>query len=260
MKVVILAGGKGTRISEETESIPKPMVEIGGKPLLWHIMKIYSHYGFRDFIICLGYKGYLIKEYFFHYFLHTSDVTIDVLKNDMKIHSSASEPWQVTLVDTGLETMTGGRIKRAKRYIANDTFMLTYGDGVGNVNIKQLIDFHKKQRVWATVTTVQPPGRFGALYLRQNQITDIKEKPKGDGGWINGGFFVLEPEVFNFIKDDSTILEKEAMGGLAKAGKLAAFKHTGFWQCMDTLRDKNRLEEFWSSGSAEWKIWKQDKV
>jgi glucose-1-phosphate cytidylyltransferase len=252
MKVIILAGGKGSRISEETETIPKPMVAIGGKPLLWHIMKLYSHYGFNDFIVCLGYKGYLIKEYFSHYFLHTSDVTINITRN--KIHSSASEPWRVTLVDTGLETMTGGRIKRVRDYVKNKTFMLTYGDGVSNVNIRELIKFHKKSGAWATVTTVQPPGRFGALDLKHDLIIGIREKPKGDGGWINGGFFVLEPKVFDFIKGDNTIWEQESMNALAKSGKLSAFKHDGFWQCMDTLRDKKKLEELWNSEKAKWKI------
>jgi glucose-1-phosphate cytidylyltransferase len=256
MKVVILAGGKGTRISEETENIPKPMIEIGGKPLLWHIMKIYSHYNFNDFIICLGYKGYLIKEYFSHYFLHTSDITINLRDNETKVHSSTSEPWKVTLVDTGIETMTGGRIKRIKDYIGNSTFMLTYGDGLADVNIDKLLSLHKKKSKFATVTAVQPLGRFGALILdKEENVLEFQEKPSGDGAWINGGFFVLEPEIFNYITGDDTIWEKDPLEKLAKDNQLVAYKHYGFWRPLDTLRDKRELEEMWRLGKSQWKVW-----
>ena len=256
MKVVILAGGFGTRLSEETDIKPKPMIEIGGKPILWHIMKIYSTYGFNDFVICLGYKGYVIKEYFANYFLHMSDVTIDLKNNQMEIHDVKAEPWKVTLVDTGLNTMTGGRIKRVQKYIGNDTFMLTYGDGVANINIKELLEFHKKHGKFATVTAVQPSGRFGALDLKDSQVKAFKEKPKGDGAWINGGFFVLEPQVFDYINGDETIWEREPLEDLAKDEQLMAYKHTGFWKPMDTLRDKRELQVLWESGEAPWKIWK----
>ncbi len=257
MKVVLLAGGAGTRLSEETSLRPKPMVEIGGKPILWHIMKIYSSYGFNDFVICLGYKGYMIKEYFINYFYHQCDLTIDLRKNKTTIHSSKSEPWSITLVDTGLETLTGGRLKRVKKYVEDNTFMLTYGDGVSNVNIKELADFHKKSGKYATLTSVQPSGRFGAISLDENddKVLSFQEKPRGDGAWINGGFFVLEPEIFKYLKDDSTILEREPLEKLATEGNLSAFKHNGFWKPMDTLRDKHELEEMWETNSAPWKLW-----
>ncbi len=257
MKVVILAGGFGTRLSEETHLKPKPMVEIGGKPILWHIMKIYSAYGFNEFIICLGYKGYMIKEFFANYFLYMADVTIDLSNNSIEVHNAKAEPWKVTLVDTGLYTQTGGRIKRIKSYVGNETFMLTYGDGVADVNIKELLEFHKKHGKLATVTAVQPPGRFGGLILNGGEkVLDFREKPKGDGAWINGGFFVLEPGVFDYIKGDDTPWEAEPLQNLARNGELMAYKHKGFWQCMDTLRDKNYLEKLWNSGKAPWKIWK----
>lgn len=260
MKAVILAGGFGTRISEETGVRPKPMVEIGEKPILWHIMKIYSHYGITDFIICCGYKGYMIKEYFSNYFLHTSDVTFDMKSNNMKVHSINSEPWTVTLVDTGANTMTGGRVKRVKDFIGNETFCLTYGDGVSNVNIDELIMHHKNHGKIATLTAVRQPGRFGVFTLKggENQIKYFKEKPKGntDGtAWINGGYFVLEPEVLNYIEDDSTVFEKTPLEQLASDGQLYSYKHTDFWQPMDTLRDKNLLEGMWESGEAPWKVW-----
>jgi glucose-1-phosphate cytidylyltransferase len=257
MKVVILAGGFGTRISEESHLKPKPMIEIGARPILWHIMKIYSSYGFNDFVICLGYKGYFIKEYFAHYFLHESDVTFD-FKNESErmIHYHSAEPWTVTLVNTGIETMTGGRVKRVREYIGNEPFMLTYGDGVGSVNIKELLSYHQAHGKLATVTTVQPAGRFGALDLdNDNLVHGFKEKPKGDGAWINGGFFVMEPEVLDYIADDTTILEKEPLESLAGDRQLVSYKHTGFWQPMDTLRDKNHLEDLWKSGTAPWKTW-----
>jgi len=255
MKAVILAGGFGTRISEETQLKPKPMIELGGKPVLWHILKIYSHYGIDDFIICLGYKGYIIKEYFANYFLHQSDVTFDMSENRMQVHDNHCEPWRVTLVDTGEETMTGGRLKRVRKYVGDDTFCFTYGDGVSNVNVSELVSFHKKQGTWATLTAVQPPGRFGALDFEQNLITSFHEKPQGDGSWINGGFFVLEPQVFNLIENDAVIWEREPMERMAQMGQLSAFKHKGFWQPMDTLRDKKKLEELWDSGQAPWKVW-----
>ncbi len=260
MKVAILAGGFGTRLSEETVIKPKPMVEIGGKPILWHIMKIYSTYGFNDFVILLGYKGYMIKEYFANYFLHQSDVTIDLENNNIQIHNTKAEPWKVTLVDTGLYTQTGGRILRAKKYLEGGTFMLTYGDGVADINIKELIEFHKKHGKYATVTAVQPSGRFGALELDEsNNVIRFKEKPKGDGAWINGGFFVLEPEIFDYInKGDETYWERDPLENLAKDGQLVAYKHYGFWKPMDMLRDKKELEELWNSGKAPWKIWDDD--
>ncbi len=257
MKVVILAGGFGTRLSEETHLKPKPMVEIGGKPILWHIMKVYSAYGFNDFIICLGYKGYVIKEYFANYFLHMADVTIDLKNNKIEVHSAKAEPWRVTLVDTGLNTMTGGRIKRIQKFIGDETFMLTYGDGVGDIDIKTLVEFHKKHGQYATVTAVQPSGRFGALELdEKDNVLSFREKPRGDGAWINGGFFVLEPAVFDYIEGDETVWEREPLENLAKDGQLVAYKHRGFWKCMDTLRDKNELEKLWQSGNPPWKVWK----
>ena len=257
MKVVILAGGLGTRLSEETDIKPKPMVEIGGKPVLWHIMKIYSHYGFNDFVVCLGYKGYVIKEYFANYFLHQSDVTINLRENNMEIHQSKAEPWKITLVDTGLNTMTGGRIKRVQKYIGSEAFMLTYGDGVGNVDINALLKFHKSHKKYATVTSVQPSGRFGALNLdNNNNVLSFQEKPRGDGSWINGGLFVLEPPAFDYIRSDETVWEKEPLENLAHDGQLVAHTHTGFWQPMDTLRDKNHLEELWRTDEAPWKVWK----
>jgi glucose-1-phosphate cytidylyltransferase len=257
MKVVILAGGLGTRISEESHLKPKPMIEIGERPILWHIMKIYSSYGFNDFIICLGYKGYFIKEYFAHYFLHESDVTFDFKnQSNRMVHHHSAEPWTVTLVNTGGETMTGGRVKRIKEYIGNEPFMLTYGDGVADVNIRELVSYHQAHGKLATVTSIQPAGRFGALDLdSDNLVHGFQEKPKGDGAWINGGFFVMEPKVLDYIADDMTILEKEPLEGLAKAGQLVSYKHSGFWQPMDTLRDKNHLDELWKFGTAPWKTW-----
>lgn len=256
MKVVILSGGLGLRFAEETELRPKPMIEIGGKPILWHIMKIYSHYGFNDFIICLGYKGYYVKEYFAHYSLHQSDVTFDFRDDNKKIvHYRNVEPWSVTLIDTGLNTLTGGRIKRIQKYIGEETFLMTYGDGVADINIFDLIDFHKKKGKYATLTSVMPLGRFGSLDIEESgNVISFLEKPKGDGSWINGGFFVLEPEIFNYIKDDSTIWEQEPLNNLVKDKQLAAYKHDGFWKPMDTLRDKLRLEEMWKI-DAKWKIW-----
>ena len=257
MKVVILAGGLGTRISEESHLKPKPMIDIGERPILWHIMKIYSSFGFNDFIICLGYKGYSIKEYFAHYFLHESDVTFDFKNNSERmIHHYSAEPWTVTLVNTGVDTMTGGRVKRVKEYIGNETFMLTYGDGVANIDIKALISCHQAHGKLATITSIQPEGRFGALNLdSDNLVHGFKEKPKGDGAWINGGFFVMEPQVLDYISDDATLLEKEPLEGLARDGQLVSYKHSGFWQPMDTLRDKHHLEDLWKSGAAPWKIW-----
>lgn len=255
MKVVILAGGLGTRISEESQVKPKPMVEIGGRPILWHIMKIYSKYGLNDFVICCGYKGYVIKEYFANYFLHMSDVTFDMSNNKMEVHQNSAEPWKVTLVDTGEETMTGGRIKRIQQYVGNQDFCLTYGDGVSSVNIGELVEFHKKQNTLATVTATQPPGRFGAMDIDGVKIQKFSEKPQGDGVWINGGFFVLKPQVFSLIDNDQTIWEKQPLERLAADGQLSAYRHAGFWQPMDTLRDKNYLEELWKSGKAPWKVW-----
>ncbi|WP_150046763.1 MULTISPECIES: glucose-1-phosphate cytidylyltransferase [Methylomonas] len=256
MKAVILAGGLGTRLSEETDTKPKPMVEIGGKPILWHVMKTYSAHGINEFIICCGYKGYIIKEYFANYFLHTSNVTFDMQSNKMHVHESKAEPWKVTLVDTGDKTMTGGRLKRVKEYVQNEEFFcFTYGDGVGDIDISKLIKFHREQKVLATLTATQPPGRFGALALKGTKIEGFQEKPQGDGGWINGGFFVLSPKVIDYISDDSTIWEKTPMELLAKDGQLAAYQHSGFWQPMDTLRDKIHLQSLWQSGSAPWKIW-----
>ena len=257
MKAVLLAGGLGTRISEESASRPKPMIEIGGKPILWHIMKIYSHYGINDFIVCCGYKGYVIKEYFANYFLHTSDVTFDMQNNSMEVHERYSEPWKVTLVDTGEDTMTGGRLKRVEQYIKDEeAFCFTYGDGVSDIRIDSLLKFHKEQSAKATLTAVYPPGRFGALDIAGHKVTTFKEKPKGDGGMINGGFFVLSPDVLSLIKDDSTVWEQGPLEVLAADREIAAYEHTGFWQPMDTLRDKNYLEELWVSGKAPWKSWK----
>lgn len=257
MKAVILAGGFGTRLSEETSLKPKPMVEIGGKPILWHIMNIYSKFGINDFIICCGYKGYVIKEYFANYYMHMSDLTVDLHSGDIEYYNCKAEPWKITLIDTGLNSMTGGRIKRVREYVGNETFMLTYGDGVADININELLKFHEKHGKAATVTAVQPAGRFGSLSIDNNStVNTFMEKPDGDGAWINGGFFVLEPEVFDYIKDDKTIFEKEPLEYLAKDNKLSAYKHNGFWKPMDTLRDKNVLEEMWESGEAPWAIWK----
>lgn len=257
MKVVILAGGYGTRISEESHLKPKPMIEIGERPILWHIMKIYSNYGFNDFIICLGYKGYCIKEYFAHYFLHEADITFDFRnQNERMIHHHTAEPWTVTLVNTGVETMTGGRVKRVQPYVGNEPFLLTYGDGVSDVDITQLVAFHKQHGRLATVTSTQPSGRFGALNLdNDNRVSGFKEKPKGDGAWINAGFFVVQPQIFDFIADDSTVLEHAPLEQLARDGELVAYKHSGFWQPMDTLRDKKLLDDLWKTNKAPWKVW-----
>lgn len=255
MKTVILAGGLGTRISEETLLRPKPMIEIGGYPILWHIMKIYSSFGLNDFIICLGYKGYMAKEYFSNYFLHMSDVTFDFTDNKMEVHRRNAEPWRVTLIDTGELTMTGGRLKRVREYLDDDTFCFTYCDGVGNINIRELINFHEQQKTLATVTAVQPPGRFGALDVEQNKIVRFDEKPQGDGTWVSCGYFVLSPRILDYIDGDHTSWEKQPLERLAKEGQLAAFKHKGFWGPMDTQRDKNQLEELWNVNKAPWKIW-----
>jgi glucose-1-phosphate cytidylyltransferase len=256
MKAVILAGGLGTRISEETDSKPKPMIEIGGKPILWHIMKHYSFHGINDFVICCGYKGYLIKEYFANYFLHMSDVTFDMQKNTMVVHHQTADPWKVTLVDTGDETMTGGRLKRVAQYLdSEEIFCFTYGDGVSDINIRASIEFHRKQGVQATLTAVFPPGRFGSLVVENDLVTRFQEKPKGDGGMVNGGFFVLSPKVFSLIDGDKTVWEREPLQSLAQMNQIAAYEHSGFWQPMDTLRDKNYLEELWSLGSPPWKTW-----
>lgn len=257
MKAVILAGGLGTRISEETVARPKPMIEIGGKPILWHIMKIYSAHGVNEFVICCGYKGYVIKEYFANYFLHSSDVTFDMASNQMHVHHRYSEPWKVTLIDTGEQTMTGGRLKRVRQYLDDDAdFCFTYGDGVSDVDVTESIRFHRQQRALATVTAVQPPGRFGSLAMKESRVTGFMEKPAGEGGWINGGYFVLSPKVIDLIDDDSTVWEREPLEGLAASGQLAPFMHHGFWQPMDTLRDKMHLEELWESGNAPWKVWR----
>ena len=254
VKAVILAGGLGTRISEESHMKPKPMIEIGGRPILWHIMKIYSAHGVNDFIICCGYRGYLIKEYFANYFLHMSDITFDMAKNKMKVHRQRAEDWNVTLIDTGELTQTGGRIKRVQEYL-DDTFCLTYGDGLSNINIKNLIKFHKEQKCDATISAVQPTGRFGALDIDNNRVSKFLEKPKGDGQWVNGGFMVCEPSIINLINDDETVFEQEPLINLANHRKLAVHKHKGFWAAMDTLRDKNYLEELWEQEKAPWKIW-----
>ncbi len=257
MKVVLLAGGFGTRLTEETELKPKPMVEIGGKPILWHIMKIYSSYGHNEFVICLGYKGYYIKEYFVNYFNHQSDLTVDLSDGSVEVHKSEAENWKVTLVDTGLHTMTGGRIKRIRKYLNEETFMVTYGDGVGSVHINELLDFHKKHGKSATLTSVQPLGRFGAININNEDkaITKFIEKPAGDGSFINGGFFVLEPKIFDYIKDDTTVWERDPLEKLASDKELFAFHHNGFWKPMDTLRDKRELDKLWDEGKAEWKTW-----
>jgi glucose-1-phosphate cytidylyltransferase len=254
VKAVILAGGLGTRLSEETVVRPKPMVDIGGRPILWHIMKLYSHHGIDDFVICLGYKGYTIKEYFANYFLHMSDVTINLRNNELQVHQNNSEPWTVTLVDTGDDTSTGGRLKRVRRHLDGGTFCFTYGDGVSNLDVRALLAFHKEQKTLATVTAVQPPGRFGALELEQDRVRAFAEKPGGEA-WINGGFFVLEPDVLDLIEGDATAWELGPLEGLARDGQLSAFRHHGFWQPMDTMRDKLLLEELWSSGRAPWKVW-----
>jgi glucose-1-phosphate cytidylyltransferase len=258
MKVVIFAGGLGTRISEETEVRPKPMVEIGGRPILWHIMKIYSQYGYNDFIICLGYKGYAIKEYFMHYYMHNSDLTIELNNNNVDIHFTNTESFKVTLVDTGISTKTAGRLKRVRKYLGDEDFMLTYGDGVSDVNIRELVEFHNAQGKIATVTAVQPEARFGGLEIGDNGVVDIfKEKPKGDGGWINGGFFVLKPQVFDYLKDDvdEVMWEDAPMMNLSSDNELVAYKHPAFWKCMDALRDKIELENLWQTNQAKWKIW-----
>jgi len=255
MKAVILAGGLGTRISEESHLRPKPMIEIGGKPILWHIMKTYSHYGINDFVICLGYKGYIIKEYFANYFLHMSDVRFDMKNNQMEVLQRHVEPWRVTLVDTGEHTITGGRLKRVREYLDNEPFCFTYGDGVSDVNIRALLDFHLSHGKPATVTAIQPPGRYGALDMHGSEVRNFQEKPAGDGAWINGGYFVLEPSVIDLIDGDSTAWEAEPMIRLAQQGDLHAFSHRGFWQPMDTLRDKNLLEQLWASGNPPWKVW-----
>jgi len=254
MKAVILAGGLGTRISEESHLRPKPMIEIGGKPILWHLMKIYSASGVHEFVICCGYMGYMIKSYFANYFLHVSDVTFDVAQNRMEVLENGAEPWKVTLVDTGNDTMTGGRLKRVRKYLGEEDFFFTYGDGLADIDLKRLLDFHRQQKVLATVTSVQPPGRFGALVTNENLVLSFKEKPEGNGS-INGGFFVLSPAVIDKIEGDSTVWEGEPLEQLARAGQLAAYPHDGFWQPMDTLRDKNHLEALWSSGKAPWKVW-----
>ncbi|GHD53847.1 glucose-1-phosphate cytidylyltransferase [Marinobacter persicus] len=256
MKAVILAGGLGTRLSEETSTRPKPMVEIGGKPILWHIMKIYSAHGINDFVICCGYKGYVIKEYFANYFLHMSDVTFNMRDNNMEVHNKRAEPWNVTLVDTGEDSMTGGRLRRVAKYVQDEeAFCFTYGDGVGDIDIADTLRFHKDHGKAATLTATYPPGRFGALDIQNRQVMNFKEKPKGDGAMINGGFFVLTPKVLDYLADDSTIWEQSPLINLAEDGELMAYEHQGFWQPMDTLRDKNHLEELWESGNAPWKIW-----
>jgi glucose-1-phosphate cytidylyltransferase len=255
LKTVILAGGLGTRLSEETVIRPKPMVELGGRPILWHIMKLYSHFGINDFVICLGYKGYTIKEYFANYFLHNSDVTINLRNNELQVHQNSSEPWTVTLVDTGDDTATGGRLRRVRQHVDGETFCFTYGDGLADVDVTALIEFHRRQKTHATLTAVQPPGRFGVIHIEQDKIHDFTEKPPGDGSWINGGFFVLEPDVFDLIDDDVTAWERGPLETLARTGQLSAFRHAGFFHPMDTMRDKIYLEELWSSGRAPWKIW-----
>ena len=257
MKVLLLAGGFGTRLSEETDVRPKPMVEIGGKPILWHIMKTYSQYGFNDFVVLLGYKGYYIKEYFANYFMHQSDITIDMKDGSMEVHNNSSEPWKVTLLDTGLHSMTGGRIKRAQEFIGDEPFMLTYGDGVADIDIEELVKFHKKHGKAMTMTSAQPDGRFGALDIDvNNQVQEFKEKPKGDGSWINAGYFVCEPNVFDYITEgDGTVFEQEPLKSLAKDGEIFTYKHNGFWMPMDTLRDKNKLNELWDENKAPWKVW-----
>lgn len=256
MKVVILAGGLGTRLAEETDIKPKPMVEIGGKPILWHIMKIYASHGFKDFIVCCGYKGHVIKEYFQRFFIHHADITFNLAENSMQVHHKTTEDWSVTLVDTGIDSMTGGRIQRIQPYVANESFMLTYGDGVSNINITELLRFHKNHGKMVTVTAVQPESRFGVLDLNaQHQVKSFMEKPKGESGWINGGFFVCEPGIFSYLNGDTTIWEREPLERIAAAGELFAFKHHGFWKPMDSLKDKNDLNAMWQNGTAEWKLW-----
>ncbi|HEX9142545.1 MAG TPA: glucose-1-phosphate cytidylyltransferase, partial [Gaiellaceae bacterium] len=250
-----LAGGLGTRLSEETVVRPKPMVEVGGRPILWHIMKIYSHHGINDFVVCLGYKGYMIKEHFANYFLHMSDVTINLRNNEVKVHHNTSEPWSVTLVDTGDDTMTGGRLGRVREHVDGETFCFTYGDGLSDVNLTDLVAFHRAQKTFATLTAVQPAGRFGVIDINEEKIRSFAEKAPGDGSWVNGGFFVLEPQVFDYISDDDTVWEREPLEALASTGQLSAYKHTGFWQPMDTLRDKLLLDRLWESGTAPWKVW-----
>ena len=254
MKAVILAGGFGTRISEESHLKPKPMIEIGGRPILWHIMKIYSAHGFNEFVICLGYRGYVIKEYFANYFLHMSDVTFDMAHNRMEVHEKHAEPWKVTLVDTGTETQTGGRLKRVREYVGDETFFFTYGDGVSDINITQQLEFHRLHGKLATVTAIQPPGRYGALHMEDSTVVSFQEKPDGDGAWINGGFFVLEPQVFEYIEGDRTSWESTPLDFLARQNQLMAYRHSGFWQAMDTLRDKNQLEDLWQT-TQPWKVW-----
>lgn len=255
MKAVILAGGLGTRISEETHLKPKPMVEIGGRPILWHILKVYSHHGINDFIVCCGYKGYVIKEYFANYFLHNSDVTFDMVDNIMEVHQRNSEPWRVTLVDTGESTLTGGRLKRVESYLGDDPFCFTYGDGIADVDVTALIEFHRREGRWATLTAVQPPGRFGSLAFERGRVLSFEEKPRGDGSWINGGYFVLEPEVLSTISGDTSVWERDCLPAIAERGQLNAYQHQGFWQPMDTLRDKLLLEDLWQGGQAPWKTW-----
>ena len=255
MKAVILAGGLGTRISEESHLKPKPMVEIGGRPILWHIMKIYSHYGINDFVICLGYKGYVIKEYFANYFLHMSDVSFDMTENRMAVHQRNAEPWRVTLIDTGQDTLTGGRLKRVRDYVGTEGFCFTYGDGVADIDISKLIAFHRSQGKLATLTAIQPPGRYGAVTIENSRVQSFAEKPAGDGAWVNGGFFVLEPKVIDWIEDDQTSWEGTSLLQLTKKDELRGYQHHGFWQAMDTVRDKNQLEELWQSGKAPWKVW-----
>jgi glucose-1-phosphate cytidylyltransferase len=255
MKAVILAGGLGTRLSEESHVKPKPMIEIGGKPILWHIMKIYSHHGINEFVICLGYRGYVIKEYFANYFLHMCDVTFDVSRNSMEVHQKFAEPWRVTLVDTGADSMTGGRLKRVRDYVRDETFCFTYGDGVADIDITKLVAFHRAQGKLATVTAIQPPGRYGALELDAGAVKSFQEKPAGDGAWINGGFFVLEPAAIDLIDGDDMSWEREPLERLVRKGQLSAYSHLGFWQAMDTLREKNRLEELWAQGRAPWRVW-----
>jgi len=255
MKAVILAGGLGSRLSEETILKPKPLIEIGGMPILWHIMKTYSEYDVTEFVICCGYKGYMIKEYFANYFLHMSDVTFDIKNNKMEVHKKSAEPWKITLVDTGLETMTGGRLKRIEKYVDDGTFCFTYGDGVSDINISNLIDFHKNQKSKATLSAVQPPGRFGNLHIENNTVLTFEEKPVGDGNLINGGYYVLEPSIFDYIEGDNTIWERSPMEKLTKDGELSAYKHDGFWRPMDTISDKQFLENLWQTGKAPWKIW-----
>jgi glucose-1-phosphate cytidylyltransferase len=255
MKAVILAGGYGTRLGEETETLPKPMVDIGGSPILWHIMKIYAAHGIAEFVVCLGYKGYAIKEYFANYFLHRADVTFDLARNHMDVHSGRAEPWRVTLIETGTDTMTGGRLKRVAEHVAGETFCMTYGDGLADIDVRRLVEFHRRSGKTATVTAVRPPGRFGALDVAGERVSGFREKPLGDGAWINGGFFVLEPKALDLVADATTVWEREPMEWLAAHGQLAAYRHEGFWQPMDTLRDKKVLQALWESGRAPWKVW-----